>query len=62
MHKGSTSRKAARNQKMSEMEADLIGTLILGDGMEMGYFANVTEENAASLLGVNHEDAGSVAP
>jgi len=43
------------------MKADLIGTLILGDGREMGYFANVTGESAASLLRVNHEEAGSVA-
>jgi hypothetical protein len=46
---------------MREMKADLIATLILGDGIEMGYFANVSQENAASVLRVNHEDAGSVA-
>lgn len=39
----------------------MMATLILGDGMEIGYLANVSEENAASILGVNPDDAGSMA-
>jgi hypothetical protein len=35
--------------------------LILGDGMEMDYFADVSEENAAFILRVNPEDAGTMA-
>jgi hypothetical protein len=46
---------------MREMKVNVMGTLILDDGMEMGYFVNVSEENAASLLAVNPEDAGSMA-
>ena len=46
---------------MREMKANLMATLILGDGMEMGYFANVSEENAASIRRVNPEYAGSIA-
>jgi hypothetical protein len=60
LHNKSTSRKAPRNQKMREMKANLMATLILGDGMEMDYFANVSEENASSILRVNPKDAGSM--
>jgi hypothetical protein len=35
-------------------------TLILGDGMEMGCFADVTVETATSILKVNPEDACSL--
>jgi hypothetical protein len=46
---------------MREMKANLMATLILGDGMEMGYFANVSEENSASILWVNPEDGSRMA-
>jgi len=42
------------------MKANLMATLILGDVMERGYSANVSEENAASILRVNPEYAGSM--
>jgi hypothetical protein len=46
---------------MRKIKANLMATLILGDGKEMGYFADVSEENAASILRVNPEDAGTMA-
>jgi hypothetical protein len=61
VHNRPTSRKASSNQKMREKKANVMANLILGDGREMGYFVNVTEENAASILGVNPEDVGSMA-
>ena len=52
VHNRPTCRKASRNQKMRDMKANLTATLILGEGLEMGYFANVSDENAVSIIWV----------